>query len=65
MGVLQPDTPLSQALALMRWALELLDLAQAPPDVGAHLDLAISRLEEAIEGGGGLSNEPGSIHQSS
>lgn len=39
------------ALGKMREALDLLDEAQAPADVGAHLDLAIVRLSEAIEPG--------------
>ena len=37
-----------QALALMRSALQLLDDAGGPVDVGAHLDLAICSLEKAI-----------------
>ena len=39
---------LHTAMAKMKDALELLDRADAPPDVGAHLDLAISRLAEII-----------------
>lgn len=35
----------SEALKLMRSALELLDRAEASSDAAAHLDLAISRLE--------------------
>jgi hypothetical protein len=38
------DGRLSQALRLMQDALQLLDEANAAPDVGAHLDLAICRL---------------------
>jgi hypothetical protein len=37
------------ALRRMREALELLDQAQAPADVGAHLDMAIARLTEVVE----------------
>jgi hypothetical protein len=37
---------LSQALNLMQEALQLLDKAKAPAHVGAHLDLAICRLQE-------------------
>ena len=40
------------ALRRMREALELLDEAQAPADVGAHLDLAIVRLSEFLEPSG-------------
>lgn len=41
------DARLVQALASMRIALQLLDEADASPDIGAHLDLAICRLEAA------------------
>ena len=44
----EEPSPLAQALELMRSALELLDEANAPADLGAHLDLAICRLEEVI-----------------
>ena len=37
-----------QALTLMRESLALLDEGSAPHDIGAHLDLAICRLEEAL-----------------
>jgi hypothetical protein len=36
------------ALELMRTALRLIDDAGGPADVGAHIDLAISRLEAAL-----------------
>jgi hypothetical protein len=36
----------SEALRLLTEALALLDEADAPADIGAHLDLAIYRLEE-------------------
>lgn len=36
------------ALSSMRSALTILDESEAPMDIGAHLDLAIVRLEEAI-----------------
>lgn len=43
------DEPrLAQAASSMRAALKLLDEADAPPDIGAHLDLAIHRLESTI-----------------
>lgn len=34
-----------EALTAMKLALRLLDEVDAPPDIGAHLDLAICRLE--------------------
>ena len=40
--------PLARALALMKEALRLLDDARAPAHIGAHLDLAIVRLEDEI-----------------
>jgi hypothetical protein len=40
------------ALALMEQALELLDRCDGAIDVGAHLDLAICRLREAINDAG-------------
>lgn len=39
---------LERALTLMRESLALLDEGCAPHDIGAHLDLAICRLEEAL-----------------
>ena len=42
---------MSRALALMTQALELLDEARAPAQLGAQLDLAIARLVEAIRPG--------------
>ena len=40
---------MENALRRMREALDLLDEAQAPADVGAHLDLAIVRLAQFLE----------------
>ena len=40
--------PLAEALHLMTLALDILDREKAPSDIGAHLDLAIQRLREAI-----------------
>ncbi len=37
-----------EVLALMRSALGKIDEADGPHDVGAHLDLAICKLEEAL-----------------
>jgi hypothetical protein len=41
---------LSDALALMRQALAILDESGAPPEIGADLDLAIARLEGRFGG---------------
>lgn len=41
-----------EALAHMRQALEVMDESDAPAHAGAHLDLAIIRLNEAIEAPG-------------
>ncbi len=40
---------LSHALSLMQNALQLLDESKAPAQLGAHLDLAICRLQEEVE----------------
>ena len=40
----------SRALDRMNEALALLDQSNAPPEIGAELDLAINRLQNAIEG---------------
>lgn len=40
-----PHEPLFEALNLLRAALQLLDGAEAPEPLGAHVDLAICRLE--------------------
>ena len=53
-----PIEQMASALALMNQALGLLDDARAPAHVGAHLDLAIVRLSEAI---GEASGEPAAI----
>jgi hypothetical protein len=39
-----------EALGQMRKALAILDEAQAPPEIGSHLDLAIVRLESILNG---------------
>ena len=41
-------TALGRALLQMESALHLLDEAGAPADIGAHLDLALSRLREVM-----------------
>jgi hypothetical protein len=40
-----------QALQSMESALELLDLAEAPAQIGGHLDLAICALRKALSEG--------------
>lgn len=40
--------PLAEALHLMTLALDILDREKAPRHIGAHLDLAIQRLQEAL-----------------
>ena len=44
---------LNEALANMKAALVSLDEAKAPAEIGAHLDLAICRLEDFLEQGFG------------
>ena len=39
---------LEKALICMESALQLLDDADAPPEIGAHLDLAICRLMDVL-----------------
>ena len=41
-------TKFAQALTAMESALRILDEAGAPPDVGAHLDLALCRLRASL-----------------
>jgi hypothetical protein len=38
----------SEALQLLRRSLELLDQIEAPAEIGAHVDLAICRLEAQL-----------------
>jgi hypothetical protein len=40
----------NDALAHMEQALSILDHADAPPEIGGHLDLAVTRLQEALHG---------------
>jgi hypothetical protein len=44
----KPSEGLQKALLYMEVALELLDKADAPTDIGAHLDLALCRLRETL-----------------
>ena len=46
------------ALGQLTEALRLLDESKAPPEIGAELDLAIHRLENAIRGAGIPSQPP-------
>lgn len=48
MGQTTPATQWAEALSHMRIALDVLDKSEAPPHIGAHLDLAIARLEEQV-----------------
>lgn len=42
------ETTLNKATALIREALDILDAGGAPADIGAHLDLALARIEERL-----------------
>jgi hypothetical protein len=44
------------ALALLEQALEILDAIEAPGDIGAHVDLAISRLRDVLRRNHGPGN---------
>jgi hypothetical protein len=46
------NNPLSRAQNLLASALQLLDEADAPSDIGAHVNLAITRLSETLEAAG-------------
>ena len=54
------DELLGQALDQLKLALNLLDGAQAPGQIAAHVDLAIHQLRDAIEGRS-TSQEPAQI----
>lgn len=41
--------PCAEAMLLLKRGLELLDGSDAPGDIGAHLDLAICRLNEYLK----------------
>lgn len=45
---LNKDAAMNDALTLLSNALDLLDRTEAPADVGAHVDLAIHRLQAAL-----------------
>lgn len=45
------ECQLNEALQLMQRALKLIDEADGPGDIGANLDLAITRLTEFLESG--------------
>lgn len=39
---------LHEALAMLTAALDLIDRAEAPADIGAHVDLAVQRLAQVL-----------------
>ena len=47
----EQEPALVQALTHLRHALELLDAAEAPAQIAAHVDLALNQLTEAIASG--------------
>ena len=49
---MESNNPLLRAQGLLVSALQLLDEANAPSDIGAHVDLAIARLSEVLTAGG-------------
>jgi len=51
------DDPLLLAMEFLRSALELLDEAGAPSDIGAHVDTAIGRLADVIDQPNSAANE--------
>lgn len=63
----QPQSePLQKALLHMQAALQVLDDANAPADIGAHLDLALNRLQEhMLAVGGGWNPVPPPAQQGS
>lgn len=48
----EQQQPLGRALNQLVEALQILDELKAPGDIGSHLDLAISRLEQLLGFGG-------------
>lgn len=54
----------SDALALMQRALAMLDESEAPAQIGAHLDLAIIRLQEHLAGAAQEGFNPGNVPRS-
>lgn len=44
-----PNEPLHDALTMLRETLQLLDEANAPGQIGANVDLALSQLKEFLE----------------
>ena len=47
---INPQDMLRQAANHLQLALDLLDCAEAPAHIGAHVDLAVNQLEDAIHG---------------
>lgn len=48
MGQTTPAKQWTEALSHLRLALDVLDKSEAPPHIGAHLDLAIAQLEDQV-----------------
>lgn len=53
-----PEPTGASALGHMEEALRILDELELPADIGAHLDLAINRLRDALQKGNGPSGDP-------
>ena len=51
------DDPRSRALNLLTLALQILDDSDLPADIGAHVDVAIARLSEALDQSDQASNQ--------
>jgi hypothetical protein len=51
------DDPRLGAMHFLTLALQLLDESDAPADIGAHVDLAISRLSEVLGQSGQASHQ--------
>ena len=49
MQYVEPAELMTQSLALLVKALSLLDQANAPAEIGAHVDLARERLSHSLE----------------
>lgn len=53
------DALLGEALKLLRAALDLLDRADAPGDIGAHVDHVLQRLRDLVDGSRDGGSRPG------
>ena len=54
----EPSADLCEALGLLEAALKLIDRADAPGEIGAHVDLAIQRLARMLGRSGGAHCDP-------